>query len=476
MNKKCQVFTPENYVKELLDSIAYTHDLYGKKILENSCGDGNILAVVVQRYIDDCVEKGLSRTKIKNGLARDIYGIEIDKEQKEKCIVKLNNILIQNNINQVSWQIFDVDYLKWGTVLRFQYVIGNPPYITYSELNDDDRTYLKENYSSCKKGKFDYCYAFIEKSINELDVDGKMSYLVPSSIFKTVFGKNLRSIMKEYITEIKDYPLENIFDEALVKSSIIVLNKKRQQDYLRYKEMNTDKEIDIPLSQLGNKWLFADTWVNGQYRFGDYFRVSHVVATLLNEAYVLADGSYTEVEEGYICDGVLIERNVVRDTDTPRTLRYKKNEKIIFPYRYDKKGILHYDKNEFERNFPGATEYLMKFKDKLDKRKKDKNAKWFEYGRSQALNGLNYSKLLMSTVITNTVEVSTLSQECIPYAGMYIAVREENNQYTLEYAEEILRRDAFRQYVKSVGIPISGQSVRITSKDVEDYKFDSWRN
>ena len=37
MNKKCQVFTPEDYVKELLDSIEYKHDLYGKKILENSC-------------------------------------------------------------------------------------------------------------------------------------------------------------------------------------------------------------------------------------------------------------------------------------------------------------------------------------------------------------------------------------------------------------------------------------------------------
>lgn len=84
MNKKCQVFTPENYVIELLDSVGYTHNLYGKKILENSCGDGNILVAVVQRYIDDCKENGLSRTRIKNGLAKDIYGIEIDEEQYKK--------------------------------------------------------------------------------------------------------------------------------------------------------------------------------------------------------------------------------------------------------------------------------------------------------------------------------------------------------------------------------------------------------
>jgi hypothetical protein len=58
MNKKCQVFTPQDYVKKLLDSVDYTHDLYGKKIIENSCGDGNILAEVVQRYIEDCKRHG----------------------------------------------------------------------------------------------------------------------------------------------------------------------------------------------------------------------------------------------------------------------------------------------------------------------------------------------------------------------------------------------------------------------------------
>ena len=30
MNKKCQVFTPSDYVEKLLDSVGYKHDLYGK--------------------------------------------------------------------------------------------------------------------------------------------------------------------------------------------------------------------------------------------------------------------------------------------------------------------------------------------------------------------------------------------------------------------------------------------------------------
>lgn len=68
----------------------------------------------------------------------------------------------------------------------------------------------------------------------------------------------------------------------------------------------------------------------GQHRFGDYFKVSHVVATLLNKAYVLSDGAYTEVDNGYVCGNHTIEREVVRNTETPRTLRYIKHEKLFF--------------------------------------------------------------------------------------------------------------------------------------------------
>ena len=84
MNKKCQIFTPENYVRELLDSVGYTQHLYGKRILENSCGDGNILTVIVQRYINDCLAKGFSRTKIKNGLSKDIIMVFILKLLRQK--------------------------------------------------------------------------------------------------------------------------------------------------------------------------------------------------------------------------------------------------------------------------------------------------------------------------------------------------------------------------------------------------------
>ena len=298
-----------------------------------------------------------------------------------------------------------------------------------------------------------------------------MAYLIPSSIFKTVFGLNLRNFMKPYITVIKDYTQEKVFDNALVKSSIMVLDKQRQQGVLHYRDMTLEKEINIPVNQLTDKWFFTENLANGMHRFGDYFKVSHVVATLLNEAYVIKEEDYQETEQGFLCKGHNIERDMVRDTATPRSLRYQKNEKIIFPYMYDDGHLVRFEEGEFETNYPEAAAYLNDFRDDLDERQSDTSAKWYEYGRSQALAGLDSDKLLISTVITEDVAVYRLTRECIPYAGMYIVRCEGNNEYTLEDAMRILESRDFRQYVLDVGIHISGSSLRITSKDVEEYKF-----
>ena len=55
---------------------------------------------------------------------------------------------------------------------------------------------------------------------------------------------------------------------------------------------------------------------------------------------------------------------------------------------------------------------------------------------------------------------------------MYIVKREGNDEYTLDDAIHILRSRNFRQYVMDVGIHISGSSLRITSKDIENYRFE----
>lgn len=203
--EKCQIFTPTDIVKSMLDHLGYSRDLYGKSILENSCGDGQFLKEIVNRYILDCEKRGFTPEKICDGLSRDVYGIELDPVQYKKCIEGLNALTDSHKIRRVSWQVKQADALRRPYSQLFDFVVGNPPYVSYWDLDLSERKFVEKNFTTCTFGTWDYSYAFIQNGFNHLNPSGRMAYIVPNSIFKTKAGINVRTLLRPYITEILDY-------------------------------------------------------------------------------------------------------------------------------------------------------------------------------------------------------------------------------------------------------------------------------
>lgn len=110
-----------------------------------------------------------------------------------------------------------------------------------------------------------------------------------------------------------------MFDGALVKSAIMILKKNKKDTVLRYIDMATNINKLLPIEKLGSKWFFSENVGQGGRRFGDYFKVSHAVATLLNEAYVMKEEDYKEAETYFECGNHRIEKAIVMDTATPRS-------------------------------------------------------------------------------------------------------------------------------------------------------------
>ena len=75
-----------------------------------------------------------------------------------------------------------------------------------------------------------------------------------------------------------------------------------------------------------------------------------------------------------------------------------------------------------------------------------------------------------STVVTNNAKVHELEKEDIAYSGMIVKSK-GIDCYSLDYGKKILSSDNFLEYVKNIGIPINGNSYRITSQDIENYTF-----
>ena len=472
LKEKFQVFTSSKYVNIMLDSIGYKGDtILNKSFLENSCGPGNILKEAVERYIITAESANISKETIIKDLSTNFVGFELDERLISECEDNLNQIIYKYGYENVSWNLRNEDYLKTNIEIEFDFIVGNPPYLMYQNISLDERNFIREKFLSCYKGKFDYCYPFIEKSMSELKSDsGKMSYLIPTSIFKNVYAEELRNLLKESLFEILDFKTIKVFDDATVSSSIVNLSKKKIFPHVTYVDVNKKKEISINKSDLRDKWIFSinnDISVNTGRRFGDFFKVSNSVATLLNKAFIIDE--FEKIDNNHIrVGGDLLESELLRPAASPRAMSKEKEELILFPYYYDKGELCSYSEEEFQILFPNTYQYMLKNKYNLLRRDSDTSAKWFENGRSQALKSLDQEKICVSSVLTDKVKPYFLNRDVIPYSGFYII---QKQQLDLNYAMEVLQSQHFLDYLSVRGINAKGQSLRFSVKDFENYQF-----
>ena len=118
--------------------------------------------------------------------------------------------------------------------------------------------------------------------------------------------------------------------------------------------------------------------------------------------------------------------------------------------------------------FPYALAYLQNHKAKLSQRDADSSAKWYEYGRSQALQHIHQRKVIISSVISEDTKAYLLDADEISYAGLFIT---PTGDVTLEELMTQLNSPEFREYASYVGVSVSGSSKRITAKDIENFLF-----
>ena len=467
--KPCKVFTTPEIVSYMLDKIGYVNHLYGKKILENSCGTGRFLCEIIKRYILDGRRTEKTDVEIKGGLERDITGIEKEPDIYKECWDNLDRTAMELGIQDVQWNILIGDALKSNVDPIYQFVVGNPPYVTYYNLSGPDREIIKKGYEVCKIGKPDYYYAFTEAAIKSLAEDGIMAYLIPNNFMKNRYSEELRKYILPYLLELEDFKFKKIFEGHQTSSAIVVCSKRNTQDNFIYTDMEKQKTCLVYKRTLSEKWTFDSpvVKVKGKKRFGVCFKVSAPVATLLNEAFLIQD--FQESDKWVEKNGCRLEKNGLHPSASPKSKQSNTDTYIIFPYYYDQEGYHRYSEDEFTEKFPGIKSYLQQFKGKLLKRDVDEKCQWFEYGRSQALAHINQEKLLLSTLITGKVKYYRLDRETVPYSGMYIVPKEN---YTIEQAEQIIESDDFENYIKAIGIHASGKTYRISPHDVEEYVFE----
>jgi adenine-specific DNA-methyltransferase len=128
-----------------------------------------------------------------------------------------------------------------------------------------------------------------------------------------------------------------------------------------------------------------------------------------------------------------------------------------------------FDEQFFQDTYPNAYLYLKQNQEQLFNRDKGKpkKYKWFEFGRSQAINDYG-KKLLFPYMSSQPYFVYTNQEDLLLYAGYAIFCDSERE---LKITKRILESSVFWYYIKNTSKPYSGNFYALAKNYVKDFSI-----
>lgn len=280
-----EIYTPRKIVEVILDGTGFS-DIKcdgSKNIIDISCGAGSFLVQAARRIVNFMIKKlgnkNLKEIKLNDlksiikQLKSIIYGIDINPISCILCQINifyiLFNIIKQILVNDDTYQIpifhiYNQNIFTAKFSQKYDFVIGNPPYLFIRELSKDQKVLIENQGFNTAYGQYDYYQLFIEIGIKMLNHGGVLGFIVPDSIL----ALSNRQILRKYIykhTLIKEILyLGPQFKDPVVSNLIIILQKER--DPQKRAENNINIKINRNSGVISNSILqrYVKEW---NYKF-----------------------------------------------------------------------------------------------------------------------------------------------------------------------------------------------------------------
>ncbi|AXK48463.1 N-6 DNA methylase [Aliarcobacter trophiarum LMG 25534] len=489
------IYTPKYIRDYIINNSVNKLDINERiKIADIACGSGAFLYTVA-KYLKEKTKSSLFDIYKKNIFGLDIaeYAIE-----RTKILLTLYAITLGEDIEQFEFNLFSGNALsfdwneKYIGFNGFDSIVGNPPYVRTKNLDNGSKSLLK-NWKVANSGNPDLYIPFFEIGIKYLKENGYLGYITINTFKKSVNARELRKFLnKESLKlSILDFGSYQIFDNKMTYTCIVLI-QKNISEYITYAKISPDSikfsrkfnftEIDYNILDDHKGWLLADENIfkniniieNTGIPLGRKNLIKNGIATLQNSLYIFKpykeDKKYFYME--YNNEEYKIERAICRDIIKPNKLKTseeieKLTEKIIFPYNVKNRFASVIDESFLESTYPYTYKYLLKHKDLLLQRdkNKDKKYKWFEFGRSQSIN--DYGKKLLFPYMSNKPYfVYTNDENLMFYAGYAIYGESE---IELKIIEKILKSKVFWYYIEHTSKPYSSKYFALAKNYVKDF-------
>jgi len=482
-------FTPDYIIDFIINEIQPKEN---ETNLDPSCGCGAFLVGLTDYY------KRTFNKPIRKVLKENIFGSDILVYNIHRAKLILTIYALQNDeqVIESDFNLFHQDSLRATWKSDFDNIVGNPPYVKFQDLTDDNRNYLSKHWTTVEGGTFNLYFAFFELGYKLLKPTGKLGYITPNNYFTSIAGEALRKyfLCQKCVTRIVDFSHRKVFD-AQTYTAITFLNKKQNEaiTYDRIKEGYTPEAFLVNVNGSPNylknlnvkKWRLLKSDEQQNIRtieaigkpIGKLFDICVGIATLKDEIFFIdganqKNGCYLKTSDNGTFE---IEKEIVRPVYKISDFRTQdeidhNTRKIICPYNIKNGIAIPIPESDFKKKYPKCYAYFLSEKENLLARDKGKVKfePFFAWGRTQGLT--RKGKKILNPTFSQHPRFLLVEEEEGYFTngyGLYFREKENNGLFedfvdpitkleNIDVVQKILNSIVMDYYVTKTSVAIEG--------------------
>lgn len=247
------IYTRFEVVEFILDLVGYKpeYNLTNTRILEPAFGEGDFLLPIIDRLLASWKRHKDHKQSVIKMLGNAVRAVELHNKSyyttKKLIIKKLIDSGISKNesIKLAELWLIQGDFLLEPQIERFDYIVGNPPYLRQESIPDA----LLNEYRLRYKTMFDRAdiyIPFIERSLSLLKPNGDLGFICSDRWMKNRYGGPLRKFisnnynLKAYIDMVETDAFQT---DVLAYPAITVISRGKQGMTRIAHRPKVDKEV-----------------------------------------------------------------------------------------------------------------------------------------------------------------------------------------------------------------------------------------
>ena len=546
-----EFYTPTEVIDYILTSVGYTYsyDIETKVLLDPACGSGGFLVRASRRLISRYLMKFGKTDKrelrdpknwkeIVSRLSPDeakiileasqehIYGLDINPFA---CHIAEMNLLFQiidlyqrtrekyPDYKLKRFKIYRTDSLEKPTQKqiwdyshsafleeqeeidsiknkKFDFVVGNPPYVRVQMMDEKMKEYFKKEYKTVT-GKFDIYIPFIERGIQWLKDEQKLGYINPNLFLNRDYGKELRRFLLENtrVLQIIDFGDSGVFKDVTNYPCILVVQKSSTKEDNKIKTIIVHQPKEYLLYDIQKRYyesFFRNEYFSifevEQHKLGSeqWKLIPEVALMLFNKIKSSTDKTLSQIAER-VYEGFITGNNKIYFVSPEKVRQLRLEKSLLKPVpkgRYVKRWNFfsyqfviypHKDVNgktevipNLKSEYPNIYQYFKDNETELKKRKYLMDAiksgsrkEWFEIWNPRSYNWFNQPKII-------TPNLSTENNFAFDEDGVFLdhdcygIILEDKKRENYLYILGLLNSHLLEFYLKQISPYASGKYYR----------------